>query len=112
MAKPLQQGPSSPPLPVFVETPDLMIHHFRKTKQPVANPAYAYAYDTFGAQGQSLVGAGTGLKRQGIRAITIPLVSMPVLTVQGIGGNNIQPGNFSVTPATEADGSPAPGFGW
>lgn len=100
--RPLIQGPVMPPQQVFEATPEYMIHHFQPVRPLQSGGALNYAYTTFGAQPQSLVGTGSGLSRQGLRPITVPMVSLPTIVMQG---NGYEPGTFTITPVTQtADG--------
>jgi len=95
MTRPLNQGPVIPPQPSFELSPDFMLHHFQKVRALESGGALNYAYTTFGAQMHSLVGTGSGLSHQGLRAITVPMVVLPTSVQQG---QAMDAGSFTITP--------------
>lgn len=98
MARPMQKGRQAPPL-VFEEvTGTILQQRFMKTPELNPGGARIFAYDTFGAAPQSLVGAGTGLSRQGILSGQKPVVSLPVV---GALGQAYVAGQYVTTPLSD-----------
>lgn len=100
MAKPMTRGaPQSAPSKPFYRAPlSFMVQRFTKRPQPNVAGALQYSYDTFGAQQLSVVGAGTGLARQGLDIGQRPMVSLPTVHISGIDYNA---GQLTFTPLSE-----------
>lgn len=94
-SKPMNRGVQAPPVAIIPLNGDIFRQQFKNTMQPNPGGVKTFAYLTFGAMAQALVGAGTGLARQGVLVGQKPFVALPTI---GNLGNAYVPGQIVSTP--------------
>lgn len=94
----MQKAIQAPPLVYDIPTGSILLQRFQKAPENNPGGARIFSFETFGAALQSLVGAGTGLRRQGISIGQQPFVSLPVV---GVLGQAYMAGQYVTTPLSE-----------